>query len=197
MSEETKLMLSADELALAKDRNVILTKRAVMEKVAALFGNRQAVINETFRAIVADNGIPVSPMPKISKGENYKGFPYVIMDHPAAFKKDNIFAVRTMFWWGNFISITLHLSGEYRELFKEKIFTNISPDIFIAAGTDEWHHDLEDENFCLVSELTPQQKARIAVNDFLKIAIRYDLDDWKGMGTLLEKGYRQIANLII
>ena len=53
----------------------------------------------------------VQSTPKIAKGENYLQLPYVLLDYPRCFDKENIFAIRTMFWWGNFFSITLHLSG--------------------------------------------------------------------------------------
>ena len=197
MSDETKLMLSADELALAGNRDIILTKRSVIEKAMYLFSSLQNKISEVFRDMISREALPVSSMPKISKGENYKGFPYVIMDHPAVFGKENIFAVRTMFWWGNFISITLHLSGEYRERFKENIFKNLMGDLLIAAGTDEWQHDLAEENYCRVSDLTAEQKARVLENDFLKIAIINKLEDWNRMTELLNEGYGQILNLII
>ena len=32
--------------------------------------------------------------PKISKGENYKGLPYVMLDYPRCFGKTDIFAIR-------------------------------------------------------------------------------------------------------
>jgi hypothetical protein len=51
---------------------------------------------------------------KISRGENYQLLPYIILDYPSYFSRNNIFAVRTMFWWGNFFSITLHLSGDHK-----------------------------------------------------------------------------------
>jgi hypothetical protein len=35
-----------------------------------------------------------------------------------------VFAIRTMFWWGNFFSVTLHMKGNYREHFQEKLIGN-------------------------------------------------------------------------
>ena len=106
MDNSTKVMLSAGELAMANDKDFILTKQAVISKAAALFNEQIPVISLNFREVVSTEGTLISAVPKISKGENYNGFPYVIMDYPATFSKENIFALRTMFWWGNFISIT-------------------------------------------------------------------------------------------
>ena len=59
--------------------------------------------------------------PKISKGENYKGLPWLVLDYPRYFNKEDIFAIRTLFWWGNFFSITLHISGKYKMRYEKKI----------------------------------------------------------------------------
>ncbi|MEI9808974.1 MAG: hypothetical protein WDO16_14545 [Bacteroidota bacterium] len=75
--------------------------------------------------------------PKISKGENYKGLPYLVLDYPRYFEKDNHFAVRSMFWWGNFFSSTLHLSGIYKKKYTSAIeasFTQLQEnDFFICV----------------------------------------------------------------
>jgi hypothetical protein len=113
MDEKTKVTLSAGELAIASDRDIILTKRKVMESASQLFSGQIPFISNAFPQQVKEELLGIVH-PKISKGENYKGFPYVIMDYPALFSKDNVFALRTMFWWGNFFSITLHLSGNIR-----------------------------------------------------------------------------------
>ena len=53
----------------------------------------------------------IQSSPKITRGENYQLLPYVILDYPRCFQKEQVFAIRTMFWWGKGISITLHVSG--------------------------------------------------------------------------------------
>ena len=51
--------------------------------------------------------------PKISKGEKYKGLPWVMLDYPRIFGKEDIMAIGTRFWWGHYFSVTLHLKGGY------------------------------------------------------------------------------------
>ena len=121
MDNDTKVTLSVGELAMANDKNIILTKQAITAKAAALFNEQIPALSILLQQIFIDDEKLISSVPKISKGENYNGFPYVIMDYPATFGKENIFALRTMFWWGNFISISLHLKGKYKEMYAAKI----------------------------------------------------------------------------
>src|SRR5580698_8612281 len=97
---ETKIKLSAHELMIAQDAGLILTKNAIIQKTIGLFSN----LAENMQIELVKTKLPEEikiTEPKISKGENYKGLPYVILDYPRSFGKENIFAIRTFFWWGN------------------------------------------------------------------------------------------------
>ena len=114
----TKIHLSADELQLVQNAQLLLTKNTIIEKVYALFGELASELQQS--SIYATRNLPAELLtlgPKISRGEKYKGLPYVMLDYPRCFGKEDIFAVRTFFWWGNFFSVTLHLKGKYQQLF--------------------------------------------------------------------------------
>ena len=126
MNSFSKILLSADELQLVNNTDWILTKRKIMHKVTGLLGD----ISEHQKLMVENesNWLPgevVQSTPKIAKGENYLQLPYMLLDYPRCFNDGNIFAVRTMFWWGNFFSITLHLSGTYKKTFQQKLIVVI------------------------------------------------------------------------
>ncbi len=115
MSNRAKIQLSKLENELVNNTEWILTKQAIINKVYLLLGE----LHETYASILNDERYFISIFKgtksgKISKGENYLGLPYAILDYPAIFKKEDVFAIRTMFWWGNFFSITLHVSGRER-----------------------------------------------------------------------------------
>ena len=198
MDNGTKVMLSAGELAMANDKDFILTKQAIIEKAAALFNEQIPIISFNFKTVVGTEKTLISAVPKISKGENYNGFPYVIMDYPATFSKENIFALRTMFWWGNFISITLHLKGTFKKMYAAKILANLKNenDFYISFGEDEWEHHFEDDNFKKISSLTNDLKIQIENRNFFKIALKYELHHWNMMQSVLPEGYKKIVNLI-
>ena len=94
----------------------------------------------------------LSPPAKVNRGENYKGFPYLVMDYPRLFSKEHVFAYRTLFWWGHFVSCTLHLKGSFLADFSDrlpKIIDDVNAsDLNFRASTsgNEWnHHALSDE----------------------------------------------------
>jgi hypothetical protein len=112
--DSAKIQLSAEELSLVQNAGWLLTKNTIIEKVFALFGDVAHQMRDNFAA--GEGIIPAEvlvPSPKISKGENYKGLPWVMLDYPRFFNREDAFAIRTMFWWGHFFSVTLHLKGAY------------------------------------------------------------------------------------
>ena len=104
--DRAKITLSAQEHRLMMDASVILTKNRVMAKIYELFGecSRNCVPIFTLPPEVA------VIMPKIAKGEAYKGLPYVMLDFPRYFTQNEVLAIRTFFWWGNYVTVTLHLN---------------------------------------------------------------------------------------
>ena len=192
-------MLSESELALVTDKNVILTKQTIIHKAASLFNDQIEALSVLFRDEFFNDAELLAAVPKITKGENYNGFPYVIMDYPAAFSKQNIFALRTMFWWGNFVIIILHLKGTYKEYYTAKILQQIKsyPGFYISVGEDEWQHDFVENNYIKSEEINEQSKLSIEKNSFFKIALKYELHHWNMMQSLLPEGYQKIKNLIV
>ena len=199
MSDAAKVTLSAGELAMANDKNIILTKQAIIDKTFLLFGGLVPTITETFQPIVAPHAALCNVVPKIFKGENYNGFPYVMMDYPACFEKHHIFAVRTMFWWGNFISITIQLSGRHKMYWEKNVLKKSAsnPHLYVAVGNEEWQHHFEEDNYLLFSSLNAAQKNDLTTKTFIKIALKYKLHHWNMMQSILPIGYKEIANLLV
>ena len=96
----TNVELSKNELELVINSEFILTKNRIIEKVYNLFGALSESYKNTLLRHV--NTLPVEAFttsPKIYKGENYLSLPYVMMDYPRVFLMDDIFAIRSFFWW--------------------------------------------------------------------------------------------------
>ena len=111
MGSATKITLSPKELSLVTDPAFILTKRAIIEKVYELFARNIEVIKSEFETAAVKLPLAVaSGTPKISKGENYRQLPYVMLDFPRCFSGNDVFALRTLFWRGPCFSLTPPLS---------------------------------------------------------------------------------------
>ncbi len=151
--DSAKLRLSEEELRLVNDPGIILTKNAIIAKVYELFG----LLAADFRAKTILPGEVAGIAPKIARGENYHGLPYVILDYPRYFSTADVLAIRCFFWWGNFFSITLHLKGLYREMSSAVIMqqyeTLSAAGYSLAISDDEWHHHFGDDNYRSISSM--------------------------------------------
>jgi hypothetical protein len=105
----SKIRLSPSEAALVGNAEIILTKNSILQKTVALLAQLQEEITSQ-KALP-----PFSPSAKISKGENYRGLPYAVLDYPRIAGGEDLFFIRSMFWWGHFFSSTLQLAGAYKE----------------------------------------------------------------------------------
>ena len=202
MNDISKLTLSEEEQQLVNNPDWILTKRIIIDKVYRLFGN----LADTIKATVEKEStwLPLEVMQstaKISKGENYLQLPYVLLDYPRCFDTENVFAVRTMFWWGNFFSMTILLSGKYKNIFAETICNNkdvlLQNDFYICINENEWQHHFEVNNYHTVKQLTKKELEQIiGQKQFVKLAVKFSLEQWNDMPELLERSFTEITALI-
>ena len=150
--KETKVQFSTAEMDLMGNSEVILTKNKVVQKVKTLLEELQDEMfehSENHPELYPEDFFSITP--KISKGENYLGLPYLILDYPRLFKQQDIFAIRTMFWWGNFFSTTLHLSGKFKIEYLSRIKASFNlfanEQYFIGVNTNPWLHHFGPDNY--------------------------------------------------
>jgi hypothetical protein len=186
----TNLALSTEELQLVSDSSIIFTKNAIINKVCALFDDlSNSYLIETLNAPTLST---ISP--KISKGEQYQGLPYVMLDYPRLFSKKDVLAIRTFFWWGNFFSITLHLKGKYQKNCIEILLKNFETlkgnDFYVSTTTNEWVHHPVIGNSLYLKNLDYSTFEKIAVeHHFLKISKTFPLVLWEKSIPLLKKEF--------
>ena len=200
MNLKAKITLSDKERSILMDTDWILLKQSIIQKVYELFSNASMAINSLFEINNLDKSLIIKD-PKIYKGENYNQFPYVMLDYPRLFGKKDVFAIRTMFWWGNFFSITIHLSGKYKSLINIKQLANdnnLRNELYICVNENQWEHDFNEDNYRLLKKFSKEELLQhINEKDFIKIAIKFDLENWDSIPDLLEGGYKLMAELLI
>jgi hypothetical protein len=202
MNDKSKLTLSAEELQLVSNTSFILTKRKITDTVNILFGN---LAQTMVQHVAAQKGkLPpavIQSTPKIARGENYLQLPYLILDYPRCFDKENIFAIRTMFWWGNFFSCSLHLSGSYKTAYQQAIQNKTAAlqknNLYICVNEDEWQHHFETSNYQPANTLTQQEIKNIAAQQhFIKVAAKFALHQWYDVPELIEKSFTDLLQLV-
>jgi hypothetical protein len=198
--DATKIRLSAEEASLIMNAELILTKNRILEKVKSLL----QLIQEDQQNYVSGNAalpaIVRTISPKISKGENYNGLPYLVLDHPRLFIKEDMYAIRTMFWWGNFFSTTLLLSGEYKIRLQEKFINNYEElkrdGYYICINTDPWQHHFESGNFEKIAILSKREwESTIKGHPFLKLSKQIPLTQWESVQENVLHIFRQYLKI--
>lgn len=205
-----KIQLSAEELSLVQNAGWLLTKNTIIEKVFALFGEvahhnqcRFSGVRDNFNA--RSGILPAEvlvPSPKISKGENYRGLPWVMLDYPRLFTRDDAFAIRTMFWWGHFLSVTLHLKGAYKKRYEQQLLNNFSllatKQFYVCVSGEEWRHEFDDDNYKPLTQLNSSDVEEILLaNNFCKLSAKISLPQWNQSKALLIDLHETIITSII
>ena len=194
------IKLSVAEYELAGNKEILLLKNEIIQKVKFFFGELCTDYRDELQKWEAKLVIPISPdFQKISRGENHEGLPYIMLDFPGIFSNENIFAVRSLFWWGNFFSITLHLKGIYKNAYMENILESIQSDEWLISMSDnEWLHSLEKNQYqllqnCNRSEATFQMNLQ---KPFFKIAKKINLTDWDVVPGFFKENFKEILQML-
>lgn len=176
-----QIYFNQKEVDYINNSDFLLTKRKITEKIFGLLSNVQEAMIPAlhlYKDVIPEEVLAISG--KISRGENYESLPYLILDYPRYFKKEHVFAIRTMFWWGNYCSITLQLQGDYLEKYKCNIIPNLgtlraSGSYYICINETPWEYHFQDNNYVLLNSLSDKQiEDIIRSKEFLKISARVD-----------------------
>ncbi|MFW2477964.1 MAG: hypothetical protein ACN4EP_13665 [Sediminibacterium sp.] len=194
-----KLTLSEEERELMMNARFILTKNAVLEQMEGFFGQ----LCNRFREQVAKAGFSDAELfitnPKISKGEQYQQLPWVMLDYPRLFSKTDTCAIRCFFWWGQYWSITLQLSGRFLSEYQQDLVGFVNdridePDWYVSAGDDPWRHDLHSEHYLPITAITQHywQEER----SYLKLAKKIPLEEWDQIVRLMEDNFSALIAIL-
>jgi hypothetical protein len=199
MSHPTKIHLSDREMQLVTNVEWIMIKKEIIKKVFDVFGR----LHLQMVKLVEDSSLPgivKENKGKIYKGENYLDLPYVMMDYPARFSKTDVFAIRTMFWWGNYFSITLHVSGIYKQPFQKKLKDSFSvlqkKGFYICVHEEEWHHHFENSNYKQSSDISLEEVGDIIQKDFFKVGKIIPLAEWDNAQSDIMKYFKEIIQMV-
>lgn len=177
----------------------ILTKNEILKKVGDLLTEWQRGYESVLTSQVPGLHEIIRPYAfKISKGENYLGLPWMVLDYPRLFSPEDILAIRTMFWWGRYVTLTLHVSGQWKKSTGEALiraYPTLAREGFrIAIGDDPWIHDQEQGNTNLVSSYSPESFAEeIRGREFTKISRIYPIDQVENLGLRLKGDYEMLV----
>ena len=190
------------EEQLVKRPDWILTKNEVLRKIKvmleALQADQQTYASEHVKpALQPVFSIP----PKISRGEQYRGLPWMVLDYPRLFTHGNTLAIRTLFWWGEQFSVTLHVDGVMKQHMEPALVKAFSllrkHEYAICIHSDPWEHHFEKENYLPLAALNAQDyRNMLRSKSFIKVGRKFPLDNWDELPVLLNREYRRLLRLV-
>jgi hypothetical protein len=203
--DAAKVRLSKEEMTLVADPEWILTKNSIMGRAVQLMAGLSEKMDPELDGLrhlmnyesAGYNPPPNWDKPKVSRGENYLGLPYVVLDYPRLFTKEHVLAIRILFWWGNYFSVTLHLKGWMYALFLNGIERHAeelaAAGFHIAISGDEWQHALEGGNYMPLKgdSIDPDGEY-----PFVKIAAKCGLEKWNEAPELLLDLFRVLVRVL-
>jgi hypothetical protein len=188
-----KIQLSPTEAELMNNATIILTKNRVLDKMKQLLQSVQEMQVEFIGTRGLHQKEPFIISPKISKGEYYMGLPYLILDYPRTSQGADLFFIRTMFWWGNFFSSTLHLSGKFKEVFMPVIIDSYGAldDLNIGINEDPWIHHFEPDNYLRIANINRNEfEQRCRQHAHLKLGASWPLHSWEQAPIILYEHWK-------
>lgn len=199
MDNKTDRYLTEEEIDFVNDASIIETKNRIIKKMMKILTEVQEDMDGYVKSHDFFSGMKIRTG-KISKGENFLGLPYLVLDHPAIFKKNNIFAYRTIFWWGHYFSNVLVLRGKYFNFFAPKVLLNLEKKptngLLYCVDNHPWNHKME-ENYVPIDELeTIRLEKLVADAKFLKIGNKTPLDNADRLSEITLNTFRNIQTLM-
>jgi len=202
MKNASKIQLSPLETELVNNSDWILTKNAIIQKVKLLLedlADQQQELLLPFKEKLPEEIL--APASKISKGENYQGLPYLVLDHPRFFSRQDIFTIRNLFWWGNFFSTTLHLSGKYKTIYEQRVINSfdrlVDGKFFICINDDPWEHHFDGDNYTGIDSLNAGAFADVVrKHAFIKISRKIALNEWPQAVQSLRENFRLFIHIL-
>jgi hypothetical protein len=179
--------LNEKELAYLHNTDFLLTKRKLIEQLQRVLSLSQQQIKQAIEDSKAS--LPANCLQragKISRGENYRGLPYLILDYPRLLAKNDVFSFRSMFWWGHFFSCTLHLQGQSLQLYRSQLQENmlgkttaLPADTWICVNSTPWEYHYEPSNYKLLKEVLPGELRLLLDREFVKLSRKMPLQQYE------------------
>lgn len=188
-------IFSPTEIETLYNKKFFFIKASATQKIVQLFSE---VKDEIKRIIEKEKIIFPKEVDtqsgKIFRGENYLNLPYIVLDYPKFFSKESVFSFRTMFWWGNFLSFTVHLQGKVLEERRNILLKNIPnmkrKRIYICINNNPWQYHYKKDNYLLIDKLSDSELKKIFLEkEFIKLSRKIQVKNYKNISKFTRESF--------
>ncbi len=193
-------MLTPAQQKLILDKDLFFEKKRITQNIYADFEElKHEVENHLLKHFsIVDKYILKTG--KINRGENLDGLPWINLDYPGYFQKENVFAIRYLFWWGNFFSVTLHLGGTYLDTYSEALTKNILQkqvaDAYWCVNNTPWKYNYAADNYIAIKNCNRDLIDKAIRNNFIKVSMYADLKQLNGFKNFGVDSAKQLLALL-
>ncbi|WP_339788901.1 hypothetical protein [uncultured Imperialibacter sp.] len=193
---------STEEIDLMGDSELLLTKRKVISKMA----DRFSFVEGKFKQLMqSETGLHLPPdtlvkAGKVSRGENYKGLPYIVLDYPRLMTRHDVLNIRLLFWWGHYFTLSLHMAGGFWQERKPNILKNIGALTFekirFQVDGSPWENDIFSGNFHDLNPSDSVQTLSIEKSTFLRLSYYLPLHEIPNLDEFATKGFKKFMSIL-
>jgi hypothetical protein len=188
---KSTIKLTKHELNFAQSTSYPLVKQQIVQKVGHLFQELGQKLIHHF----GTHTLIQSPEYKITRGENYRNMPYMVLDFPRITGKDFPIVCRTLFWWGHYFSCSLLVHTSLLDLDATADLLSQKRKLRLCTGTDLWEHDLKHSSYIKLAKCSSTDIRQIIENQtYIKIACKIALADNDRIDALATEAYGRMLS---
>ena len=183
------------ELSIIHNSEFFYIKASAVKKIDAMLAN----VRDEIKSVIEKEKIIFpkeadASIGKIFRGENYLGLPYLVLDYPKYFGKHSVIAFRTMFWWGNFFSHTMHLEGKALDERRSSLIHHWrsfrKKNIYICMNKTQWQYHYKKDNYVLIDRLSEGEIKQLFIEkEFIKLSRKIPLKDHKKLNRFAKESF--------
>lgn len=183
-------------LQLLTDPAIYEARAGIQKAVLELLGNCAEKLQKMTQSM---NWLPAEALassPKITRGDNYLGKPWMVLDYPRVFEKEAVFAFRTMVLFGDAIHCTFHISGRFLQQYDfiaGKLSSGGHHSLLLCNEGSPWIHHVNSGVF-KPTALAFQQPH--ALHGFIKFGKEISFADWETVPEKVTGFYQEISLLL-
>lgn len=191
---KSAIKLTKAEFDLVSRTDYPKMKQRIMRKTVQRFDALGCLMKD---AVELPAGI--APSFKTTRGENYRGLPYAVLDFPQIKGNGFTLCCRTMFWWGRYCSLNVIIRSDAVDIAElaQKLKASSLKKVRILTGDDLWQQDLDHADFTKLKELDEAALAELLKGrEYIKISRKVSLRKWKELEVRSLEFYRAVLGLL-
>ena len=171
------------------DQTVWNERRLLVERLGGWMGETLTLLKQRHQADF-ETPVPLNALNgKITKGDHYNGFPYMLLDYPNHFSKNEIVAVRNLISFGNGFYSTMHLRGHVVNDALPRIAKINSTKAFVCTAHDEWLHHIDAQHWISVNDFSSSHHDQIKTQGWLKLGVQLEINEPETWTNALVEAY--------